>query len=96
MTNLARLWRDQGKTGEARDLLLSVYGWSNEGFDKGPAGQTVLSLLMANNGLSGHVAGTSALPPIADLRVSMSAFAPISSASPQELTFLLASLKFRC
>ncbi len=38
--------------------------------------------LVANNGLSGHVASTSALPPTADLRVSMSAFAPISSASP--------------
>ncbi len=33
MTNLARLWRDQGKTGEARVLLTSVYGWSNAGFD---------------------------------------------------------------
>ena len=25
--------RDQGKTGEARDLLASVYGWLTEGFD---------------------------------------------------------------
>ena len=40
------------------------------------------SPLVANNGLSGHVAGTSALPPTADLRVSMSAFRPIPSASP--------------
>ncbi len=39
-------------------------------------------LLMANNGLPGHVAGTSALPPTADLRVSMSGFMAISSASP--------------
>ncbi len=37
---------------------------------------------MANNGLPGHVAGTSASPPTADLRVSMSGFMVISSASP--------------
>ena len=38
------------------------------------------SLLMAKNGLSGQVASTSALGPTADLRVSMSALLPISSA----------------
>jgi len=32
-TNLARLWRDQGKRAEARDLLAPVYGWFAEGFD---------------------------------------------------------------
>jgi predicted ATPase len=32
-TSLAALWRDQGKRGEARDLLGSVYGWFTEGFD---------------------------------------------------------------
>jgi predicted ATPase len=32
-TSLARLWRDQGKRGEARDLLVPVYGWFTEGFD---------------------------------------------------------------
>jgi len=32
-TSLAQLWRDQGKRGEARDLLASVYGWFTEGFD---------------------------------------------------------------
>src|SRR5262249_23932392 len=31
--SLARLWRDQGKTGEARELLAPVYGWFTEGFD---------------------------------------------------------------
>ena len=31
-TSLARLWRDQGKRGEAHDLLSSVYGWFTEGF----------------------------------------------------------------
>jgi tetratricopeptide (TPR) repeat protein len=30
---LARLWRDQGKHAEARDLLVPVYGWFSEGFD---------------------------------------------------------------
>ncbi len=31
--NLARLWRDQGKVQEARELLAPVYGWFTEGFD---------------------------------------------------------------
>jgi len=30
---LARLWRDQGRNVEARDLLAPVYGWFTEGFD---------------------------------------------------------------
>jgi predicted ATPase len=29
----ARLWRDQGRRSEARDLLATVYGWLTEGFD---------------------------------------------------------------
>jgi predicted ATPase len=32
-TSLARLWRDQGKRAEARDLLASVYGWFTAGLD---------------------------------------------------------------
>ena len=32
-TSLARLWRDQGKCAEARELLAPVYGWFTEGFD---------------------------------------------------------------
>jgi len=31
--SMARLWRDQGKRDEARDLLGPVYGWFTEGFD---------------------------------------------------------------
>jgi predicted ATPase len=31
--SLARLRRDQGRHGEARDLLAPVYGWFTEGFD---------------------------------------------------------------
>jgi class 3 adenylate cyclase/tetratricopeptide (TPR) repeat protein len=31
--DLARLWRDQGKRTEARDLLAPVYSWFTEGFD---------------------------------------------------------------
>jgi predicted ATPase len=31
--SLARLWRDQGKVQEARELLAPVYGWFAEGFD---------------------------------------------------------------
>jgi predicted ATPase len=32
-TSLARLWRDQGKRTEARDLLAPIYGRFTEGFD---------------------------------------------------------------
>ena len=32
--SMARLWRDQGKRDEARDLLAPVYGWFTEGFDR--------------------------------------------------------------
>ena len=31
-TSLARLWREQGRRGEARELLAPVYGWFTEGF----------------------------------------------------------------
>jgi class 3 adenylate cyclase/predicted ATPase len=32
-TGLARLWRDQGRRTEARDLLAPIYNWFTEGFD---------------------------------------------------------------
>ena len=31
--SMARLWRDQGKRDEARELLGPIYGWFTEGFD---------------------------------------------------------------
>ena len=31
--SLARLWRDQGKVSEARELLAPVYDWFTEGFN---------------------------------------------------------------
>jgi len=31
--SMARLWRDQGKRDESRELLAPVYGWFIEGFD---------------------------------------------------------------
>ena len=31
--SLARLWRDQGKVQQARELLAPVYEWFSEGFD---------------------------------------------------------------
>jgi predicted ATPase len=31
--SLARLWRHQGKSQQARELLAPVYGWFTEGFD---------------------------------------------------------------
>ena len=43
-TSLARLWRDQGKRAEARDLLAPIYGWFTEGFDT-PVLQEAKSLL---------------------------------------------------
>ena len=32
-TSLARLWREQCRRDEARDLLAPVYGWFTEGFE---------------------------------------------------------------
>jgi predicted ATPase len=32
-TSLARLWGEQGRRGEARELLAPAYGWFTEGFD---------------------------------------------------------------
>ncbi len=32
-TSLARLWQEQGKLKEARDLLAPIYDWFTEGFD---------------------------------------------------------------
>jgi predicted ATPase len=32
-TSLARLWGEQGRRTEARDLLAPIYGWFTEGFD---------------------------------------------------------------
>jgi len=31
--SLARLWRDQGKLQQAREVLAPVYGWFTDGFD---------------------------------------------------------------
>ena len=31
--SMARLWRDQGRRQQARDLLAPVYGWFTQGFD---------------------------------------------------------------
>ena len=31
--SMARLWRSQGKTQQAREQLAPVYGWFTEGFD---------------------------------------------------------------
>ena len=33
MRREGRLWRDQGKRDEARELLAPVHGWFSEGFD---------------------------------------------------------------
>ena len=31
--SLSRLWQQQGKQAEARELLAPIYGWFTEGFD---------------------------------------------------------------
>ena len=31
--SLSRLWQSQGKTTEARQILVEIYGWFTEGFD---------------------------------------------------------------
>jgi predicted ATPase len=31
--SLNRLWQQQGKRGEAHELLAPIYGWFTEGFD---------------------------------------------------------------
>jgi predicted ATPase len=31
--SLSRLWQQQGKRAEARQILAEVYGWFTEGFD---------------------------------------------------------------
>ena len=33
VASLARLWGEQGRRAEARELLAPVYGWFTEGFD---------------------------------------------------------------
>ena len=33
MINLSRLWQQQGKKAEARQLLAEVYNWFTEGFE---------------------------------------------------------------
>jgi hypothetical protein len=40
--SLARLWRDQGKVQQARELLAPVYGWFTEGFDTSEGGEAVV------------------------------------------------------
>ena len=31
--SLTRLWQQQGKTKQAHNVLLDIYGWFTEGFD---------------------------------------------------------------
>jgi len=33
VTSLSRLWKQQGKTAEARQMLVEIYGWFSEGFE---------------------------------------------------------------
>jgi predicted ATPase len=56
--SMARLWRDQGRPDEARDLLAPVYGWFTEGFGTSDLKQakTLLDEL-AHERLCGREAG---------------------------------------
>jgi hypothetical protein len=40
--SMARLWRDQGKPQQARELLAPVYGWFTEGFEPEPSSASVI------------------------------------------------------
>jgi class 3 adenylate cyclase/predicted ATPase len=42
--SLSRLWREQGRHEEARDLLAPIYGWFTEGFDAPDLGEAKLLL----------------------------------------------------
>jgi len=57
--SLSRLWQQQGKRAEARQLLAAVYGWFTEGFDTADL-QEAKALLEA---LRARDAGGHALPP---------------------------------
>jgi predicted ATPase len=50
--SMARLWRDQGKVQQTRELVAPVYGWFTEGFDTRDL-KEVKALLeeLASNGL---------------------------------------------
>jgi tetratricopeptide (TPR) repeat protein len=56
--SLARLWRNQGKPAEARDLLAPVYGWFTEGFAT-PVLQDAKALLEELTGAPGLAASGS-------------------------------------
>jgi predicted ATPase len=56
-TSLARLWREEGKRNEARELLAPVYGWFTEGFGTKD--------LQEANALLEELADTPAVEPVA-------------------------------
>jgi predicted ATPase len=43
-TDLARLWGEQGRREEARELLAPLCGWFTEGFDTGDLKQAAVLL----------------------------------------------------
>jgi predicted ATPase len=59
-TSLARRWRDQGMSGEARDLLVRVYEWFTEGNDTPVLRQAKALLNTLASLLSGRCVITSA------------------------------------
>ena len=62
--SMARLWRDQGKRDEARDLLAPVYGWFTEGFDTldlKEAKALLDELASSSRSMSGYSSGMPAL-----------------------------------
>jgi hypothetical protein len=66
--DLARLWRSQGETAEARDLIAPVYGWFTEGFgtaDLQEAKALLSELSQAGDGPGRMAASWSSQPPLA-------------------------------
>ena len=57
--SLARVWRDQGKVQQARELLAPVYGWFTEGFDTRDLkeAKALLEYAGVRGGIGLHVTG---------------------------------------
>ena len=53
--SMARLWRDQGKRDEARELLAPVYGWFTEGFNTLDLKQAKALLDELHSGMMAHI-----------------------------------------
>ena len=63
-TSLARLWQQQGKQTEARELLAPVYNWFTEGFDTKDLQEAKALLTDLSNAAGDAAEKTDIYPPI--------------------------------